>query len=90
MPNIKDVASKANVSISTVSRVINNTYGVSEKTKLKVMEAVKSLNFTPNEIARNFQRGDTKIVAIIVPFINHMFYSEFCYYAEKQLDRLGL
>ena len=89
MPNIKDVANKANVSISTVSRVINNTYGVSEKTKLKVMEAVKSLNFTPNEIARNFQRGDTKIVAIIVPSINDMFYSEFCYYAEKQLDRLG-
>ena len=79
MPNIKDVANKANVSISTVSRVINNTYGVSEKTKLKVMEAVKSLNFTPNEIARNFQRGDTKIVAIIVPSINDMFYSEFCY-----------
>ena len=78
MPNIKDVANKANVSISTVSRVINNTYGVSEKTKLKVMEAVKSLNFTPNEIARNFQRGDTKIVAIIVPSINDMFYSEFC------------
>lgn len=41
------------------------------------MEAVKSLNFTPNEIARNFQRGDTKIVAIIVPSINDMFYSNF-------------
>ena len=48
--NIKDVAREANVSMSTVSRVINKNYPVKEETKIRVEAAVKKLNFSPNTI----------------------------------------
>jgi LacI family transcriptional regulator len=51
MVSIKDVAKRAGVAISTVSKVLNNYPNVSEKTKKKVNEAVKELNFVPNSVA---------------------------------------
>ncbi|MFI3214498.1 MAG: LacI family DNA-binding transcriptional regulator [Eubacteriales bacterium] len=51
MVSIRDVASKAGVAISTVSKVLNNYPNVSEQTKQKVNEAIKELNFVPNTVA---------------------------------------
>ncbi|HHW12776.1 MAG TPA: LacI family transcriptional regulator [Firmicutes bacterium] len=51
--NIKDVAKLANVSISTVSRVINNAPNLKPETKKAVEEAIKKLNYTPNRVAQN-------------------------------------
>jgi LacI family transcriptional regulator len=51
MVSIKDVAKRAGVAISTVSKVLNNYPNVSEETKKKVNEAVKELNFVPNSVA---------------------------------------
>ena len=52
--NIKEVAEKAGVSITTVSRVLNNPEMVSEKTKNKVLTVMDQLNYTPNWFARHF------------------------------------
>ncbi len=53
MASIRDVARKANVGSATVSRVLNNSGYVSEETRRKIEKAMKELNYTPNELARN-------------------------------------
>ncbi|MDI9490701.1 MAG: LacI family DNA-binding transcriptional regulator [Bacillota bacterium] len=56
MITIKDIASEAGVSVSTVSRVINNRPDVSEVARNKVLEVAHKLNYIPNESARDFGR----------------------------------
>ncbi|MDZ4975781.1 LacI family DNA-binding transcriptional regulator, partial [Clostridium perfringens] len=64
---IKDVAKEANVATSTVSRVLSNSDKISDKTKEKVNEAIKKLNYTPNIIARGLANNRTRILAVILP-----------------------
>ena len=61
---IYDVAKEADVSLATVSRVINNRGYISEKTKKRVHEAMDELGYQPNEIARSLtkQKSNTKII----------------------------
>ncbi|MCJ7689785.1 MAG: LacI family transcriptional regulator [Clostridiaceae bacterium] len=63
--NIKDVAKLANVSISTVSRVINNVTNVQSDTKLKVIDAIEKLNFKPNKIAQILGGGFFNCIGIV-------------------------
>lgn len=63
---IKDVAREANVATSTVSRVLSNSHKISDKTKEKVNEAIKKLNYTPNIIARGLANNRTRILAVIL------------------------
>ena len=53
MATLKDVAAKVGVSITTVSRVLNNRGAISEKTREKVFQAMKELDYFPNEMARS-------------------------------------
>lgn len=55
MATIKDVANLAGVSVATVSRMMNNRGVVSDKTRRKVMRAMKELSYRPNEMARALQ-----------------------------------
>lgn len=64
---IKDVAKEANVSASTVSRVLSNNSKISEKTKENVWEAIKKLNYTPNEMARGLATQRTNILTVALP-----------------------
>lgn len=64
---IKDVAKEANVATSTVSRVLANSDKISDKTKARVNEAIKKLNYTPNIIARGLANNKTRILAVILP-----------------------
>lgn len=76
---IKDVAKLANVSPSTVSRVIADHPKISDETKKKVFEAMKKLNYHPNAIARSLANKSTKTLGLILPnaeedlFINPFF-----------------
>ena len=72
--NIRDVAREANVSMSTVSRVINSNYPVKEETRIRVEQAVKKLNFSPNTLARSLISQNTKTIGILVPSINNIFF----------------
>lgn len=66
MSSIKDVAKRAGVAISTVSKVQNGYPGVSEDTKKKVNEAIAELNFTPNAVAAALSSKQSGRVAIIL------------------------
>jgi len=66
MVSIKDVATKAGVATSTVSKVLNNYPNVSEDTKKKVNEAIRELNFVPNAVASALSSKQSGRVAILM------------------------
>ena len=64
---IYDVAKEANVSLATVSRVINGSDVVREDTRLKVEEAINKLGYKPNAIAQGLALSKTTTIALVVP-----------------------
>lgn len=64
---IKDVAKLANVSPSTVSRVISQSSRISQATKDEVYRAMSALNYKPNAIARSLANASTKTIGLIIP-----------------------
>ncbi len=89
MASITDVAKKAGVGVGTVSRVISGKGYVSDKTKAKVLKAVRELNYVPNELARNLTQRRSNTIAIIVPNISNLFYSMMVNEIEQRLRVLG-
>ncbi|WP_168169750.1 LacI family DNA-binding transcriptional regulator [Candidatus Izimaplasma bacterium ZiA1] len=89
MANIKDVAKKAGVGIATVSRVLNNSGYVKESTSIRIKEAIKELNYIPNEIARSLINQSNKTIAFILPNSMHLFFGELLYYTEEYLFDMG-
>lgn len=71
---IQDVAKEAGVSITTVSRVINNNYPVKKETREKVEKIIEEMNFTPNSLARGLIKKKTDTVGILVPSITNIFF----------------
>ena len=86
---IKDVAKYAGVGIGTVSRVINNEKGVGEQTRNKVTEAMQALNYSPNNMASQLRKNETRIIALLVPVVNHPFFAKLAYYIEDEADKFG-
>ena len=86
---IKNVAEKAGVSVTSVSRVLNDRGYISNDLRTKVMEAIDELNYTPNEIARSFYKSETKSIALVIPTIHNPFFSELAFYIEKELSKDG-
>lgn len=68
---IRDVAKEAGVGVGTVSRVINGNPAVSEATRQKVLDAIETLDFTPNMVARRLSLGKTQTIGIIVPYFTN-------------------
>ncbi len=71
MANIKDIAKVAGVSVTTVSRVLNDHPYVSEEKRKAVIEIVEKLNYSQNANAVHLSKGKTNIVGVILPYINH-------------------
>ena len=89
MAGIRDVAVYAGVGVGTVSRALNKTGYVSEETRKKIDEAVKALNYQPNELARNLYRNRSGIIGVIVPDLENPFFAKFMKYTEMELYRYG-
>ncbi|WP_017471427.1 LacI family DNA-binding transcriptional regulator [Amphibacillus jilinensis] len=89
MTSIKDVAKKAGVSVTTVSRVINNRGYIGKETRKKVETAMKNLNYQPNQIARSLQNSKTTFIGVIVPDSSHPFFSEVIKYIEINANENG-
>ena len=73
---IRDVARRAGVSISTVSRVLNDTAAVREDKREAVLEAAAALGYVPNPAARSLHGKDTGAIGVLLPFVNGEFFSE--------------
>lgn len=84
---IKDVAKIAGVSPTTVSRVLNNRGYISEETRKKVYKAMKTIDYTPNEIARALLNNRTYLIGVIVPAITSPFHGQIVQYVEQFLAK---
>lgn len=73
---IKMVAMEANVSVATVSRVLNNNGYVNEDTRQNVLQAIEKFNYKPNAVARSLFKKESKTIALIVPNIQNPFFPE--------------
>ena len=67
---VKEIARRANVSIATVDRVIHNRTGVSEKTKKKINEIIKELDYQPNILASRLASKNIIILAVLIPRVS--------------------
>lgn len=73
---IYDVAREANVSMATVSRVVNGNPNVKPATRKKVNEVIERLGYRPNAVARGLASKKTTTVGVIIPDISSIFYAE--------------
>lgn len=85
---IRDVAQRAGVSISTVSRVINGKK-VRDELQVNVQRVLSEMNFRPSAVARSMVRGRTQTVGILVEDISSSYYAEMIKGIERILERTG-
>src|SRR5207245_211584 len=71
---MRQIADRAEVSIGTVSHVINDTAKVREKLRQRVLDAIRSLGYQPSQLARGLRRNQTNIVVVIMPDITNPFF----------------
>lgn len=71
MTNISDIAKIAGVSVTTVSRVLNNHKYVSEEKRATVLKVINEMNYTPNKNAIDLIRGETRMLGVIIPYNNN-------------------
>jgi LacI family sucrose operon transcriptional repressor len=73
---LKDVAKETGLAVSTVSRVLNSRGYISEETRQSVYDAMKKLDYQPNEVARSLSKQMTNTIGVIVPHIRHPYFAE--------------
>ncbi len=84
-----DIAKHLNISVSTVSRVLNGKDRVSDETRKKVLEAIEEFNYKPNELARSLRKSNSMTIGIIVPDISNEFFSLLSKGAEEVARQNG-
>ena len=89
LSTINDVAKESGVSITTVSRVLNDNYPVKKETKEKVKKAIKKLNFRPNEMARSLINKKSSVIGILVPGLTNMFFPTIVEHIGKYIKKEG-
>ncbi len=89
MVSIKDIAKKAGVSVSTVSRCINNSGYTSAKTKEKVLAICEEMNFKPMLSARIMKTKKSNIIALLIPTLRNSFFVELASYVERECFKHG-
>lgn len=87
--NISDVAKHAGVSIATVSRILNNLPGYSEKTKERVEHAIEELGYEPNGVARGLVNNRTRTIGVLLPCVTGRFSSSLLRGIEKVAHSKG-
>ena len=76
MTSISEIAKKAGVAKSTVSRVINHHPHVSDETRQKVMDLINELDYMPNQLARDLSRGKTQKIGVVIPHTQHPYFTQ--------------
>ena len=88
-PTIRDVAREAGVSISTVSRVLNDTCPVSGDKRRRVEETVARMGYTPDPTARSLLKRETGGVGVLLPSVSDEFFSEFLTGIDRYAQQNG-
>ena len=86
---IYDISQEAGVSIATVSRVLNGSHKVSEKTKEKVLAVIKEMNYEPNVFARSLGTGSMKTIGIMCDDVSDIYMANAVSILERELRQNG-
>ncbi|MFD0693065.1 LacI family DNA-binding transcriptional regulator [Paenibacillus sp. GCM10027628] len=86
---VYDIAREANVSVSTVSRVLNDTAPVKHSTRMRIMEIMEKYKFQPNALARSLVNKKTGMIGMLFPDSSNMFFPEVFGGAERAAQKLG-
>ena len=86
---IKDIAKEFNVSISTVSKALNDSYEISESTKAKIQQYAKENNYKPNFNAISLKNRSTKTIGVIIPTMLNYFFAQVFKGIEKTANKKG-
>ena len=89
MVTLKDIAKEANVSIATVSRYLNHKITLKPETEDAINEAIKKLHYVPNVVAQSLKFNRTSNVAVILPKVNTLYYSDMTSGISSVLSRCG-
>ena len=89
MASMKKVAAKAKVSISTVSRVVNQSGYVATNVREDVIKAMKTLNYQPSALARGLRRRSTESIGVLVPQLAHPYFGAIAIAVEKHMFARG-
>lgn len=89
MVTIKDVAEKAGVSVTTVSRVLNKRGYISQSTYNSVYNAIAELDYQPNQLARSLSNQQTYLIGMVIPDISHPFFAQLTKHIEARLYQNG-
>ena len=88
MSTIREVAAKAGVSVTTVSRTLNNRGYISQKMRDRIRKAMDELNYQPNEVARSLSFQHTRMIGVLVPEIEGPFFASVVSRLSRLLNRL--
>lgn len=88
-PTIKDIASMCGVSVSTVSRAINNGDEISSETRHKILDVIKETGYSPNQNARNLKISKNKTIAVLIKGITNPFFTPMLKVLEEEITKLG-
>ena len=89
MVTITDVAQAAGVSKNTVSRYLNQRGYISDKTRAAIQAAIDELHYQPNQIARSLYTHKTNLIGLVIPDVEHPFFSAITAQIEDELDARG-
>lgn len=87
--NIKDIAKEAGVAVSTVSRVLNQHPDVKEDTRQKVLSVMETMNYIPNNSARNLKRNTSNSVGVMIKGRHNPFFSKMVESIEHKIAEYG-
>ncbi|WP_276352233.1 LacI family DNA-binding transcriptional regulator [Cohnella caldifontis] len=86
---VYDIAKEANVSVATVSRVLNNTAPVKKETRERIMELINKYQFQPNALARSLIKKETGMIGIILPDITNPFFPQVLSGFDREVRNKG-
>ena len=89
MANIKDVAARAGVSVTTVSHVVNGTRFVMEASRKRVEEAVRELGYVPSAVARSLKHHATHTFGMLIPNNSNPYFAEVLRGVESRCFKAG-
>jgi LacI family transcriptional regulator len=90
MATLKEIATSLNLSVMAVSKALRDAPDISVQTKARVQAEARRRNYIPNRAAQNLRLQRSGLIGIVVPQINHSFYSHLIWGVERQAEAVGL
>lgn len=85
----KDIARECGVSLATVQRALHGTGRISEETKQRILDKAKELHYEPNLTARTLTLGKSRMLGVLIPFLNNMYFAKICDSMTKAAVKRG-